>query len=73
MTNCHLKFKCERALEKKYFSKADGFLRADGSGKRSAFLCTLFISEKGSTICIWCTDTRDLVKPDWHLEDKRPI
>lgn len=29
------------------------------SGGRSAFLCAPFISEKGSTICIWFRDTSD--------------
>lgn len=29
------------------------------SAERSAFLCALFISEKGSAICIWFRDTSD--------------
>lgn len=45
-------------VRKKIYRNADGFWVSKKSGKQSAFLCALFISEKSRTICIWCRDNQ---------------
>lgn len=56
-------FKSETECWKKEIVMPTAFGDGEESGKRSAFLGALFISEKGRTICIWCRDTRELVGP----------